>query len=63
MDSKRRNKTLSAREVDQLLAAIRDIDDSVAHLRKLLQTSVSAQTRASALEEQPLSAEPKKTVH
>lgn len=41
--SKQHDKPLSTNEVDQLLTAIQDLDNSVAYLRKLLQKSIRAQ--------------------
>lgn len=51
MDSSKYNKALSSKDVDQLMTAIEELDNSVAYLRKLLQKSIKAQAQVESAQE------------
>ncbi len=62
MGTSKHNKALSAKDVDQLMAAVQDLDKSVAYLSKLLQNSLKAQAQTQDGKEEELVL-PRKTVH
>jgi len=62
MGTSKHNKALSAKDVDQLMAAVQDLDKSVAYLSRLLQNSLKAQTQTPDGKEEELVL-PRKTVH